>query len=118
MELPLDERIALLERLRADENSVDAPGYCGDLGDAFLERYVADDDLAALTTALDYFLEAFLAAPDHEERYRWWYLLGTGHGERARRCDSLPDHDRGIEWLTRLVDELPPDDPDHDEAVI
>src|SRR4051794_29688697 len=117
-DLPLDERIALLERLCADGDQVDAPGFRGDLGDAWLDRYLVDGDEDAITIALGHFHEALRMAPDHEERIRWWFLLGTGHGELARRRASLPDHDRAVAWLTRVVDELPPDDAGYDEAVV
>jgi len=117
-EIPLDEYIAMLTRLRSDEDFDDVPGVCGALGDAWSERYLSDQEDGSLVTALGYYTEAVEAAPEHEDRMRWWFWLGVGYDELGARRRSVADYDRAAYWLTKVIDELPEADADFDGVLV
>ena len=92
-------------------------GEPGRLGLASLERYETDGDREALTVALAQLEQAVAATPDHPERMRWWYGLGSGYECRAEEDDSVEDYDRALHWYALLLDEMAATDS-HRSAVV
>jgi hypothetical protein len=67
---------------------------------------------------LDAAAPALAEHPDHPDRFGWFYDLALAQCERADAAEHpRPAQDEAIAWFSRLLDELPDDDPDRDEVV-
>ncbi|GAA4719859.1 CHAT domain-containing protein [Phytohabitans rumicis] len=90
----------------------------GRLGCALVAAADEDGDRACIDAGLAQLERAAAAAPEHPDRTRWWWALGSGYERRADEDGSVDDCVRAIDWYDRLHTELPPGDPDRGVVAI
>lgn len=117
--ISLDDWIAHLAATIADPpDDADLAGLIGAFGSALSERYERDADPGDLDAIIGRLSDALHRAPQHDDRFFWWYGLGLAHAERARLCPAIGDFDEAVEWFSRLYAALPGDDEDRDDAAV